>query len=258
MTTDKDTYPVSYFGFPLNHQRHWAPLLGLQDPTTFLHDVLNKVVARGAKSIQVGDHFHMIDGTRPLMFSALLRKDEDGLALLAMYPYAESPEPWPFQVSGIEEDESGLQARRAGSCNGLTFGVFDTLYLRTRSEYPVGSIMPLHVSAIAYHIADSELPPGYAPEFVGYGPMDMFTQEPCAVDEVGLLSIIEDTTEFDFWGVRLRLYVMPMPTLGDTQPRLLVFANPAVCTRQFAPGDRVMAGLWFFGMAPKPGTSLAF
>lgn len=241
---------------PFNHRRHWAILEGVEDAHAFLLQIFKQLLREGsgAGAICRGELCHMVDNRGHLMFSALLRRSEP-LELLAMYPYAESPHAWPLRLDRVEESRDGLEARLVGSCQGVPVSFYDTLYLKNRDAYKRGNIYDLQASAVAYQLEPDELGEEFAPDFVGFGPLSRFSPDTAAApDEIVFHSYIEAATQITFWGVPLRVYVIPLARPErDSEPlRVEVYAHDAVAERPFAVGERVRGVLWLFAMWPAP------
>lgn len=246
---------------PFNHHRHWAILEGVDDAHEFLLQIFKQLLREGsgAGALVRGELCHMVDNRGHLMFSALLRRGER-LELLAMYPYAESPHVWPLLLERIEESADGLEARLLGSSDGATVAFYDTLYLKNRDTYRLGDTYNLQVSAIAYQLEPDQLGEDFAPDFTGFGPLSRFSPDSAAApDEVVFHSYIEAAFAIDFWGVPLRVYVIPLARPDRDKPplRVEVYVHDAVADRQFAVGERVRGVLWLFAMWPAPPTGLA-
>lgn len=246
---------------PFNHRRHWAILEGVEDAHEFLLQIFRQLLqaGSGAGAICRGEMCHMVDNRGHLMFSALLRRSEP-LELLAMYPYAESPHAWPLCLERIEESRDGLEARLIGSVQGVPVGFYDTLYLKNRDAYTCGDTYSLQASAIAYQLEPDELGEEFAPDFVGFGPLSRFSQDAAAApDEIVFHSYIEEIRELTFWGVPLRVYVIPLarPERDQEPLRVEVYVHEAVADRPFAVGERVRGVLWLFAMWPAPGPAAA-
>lgn len=243
---------------PFNHRRHWAILEGVDDAHDFLLQIFKQLLREGsgAGALVRGELCHMVDNRGHLMFSALLRRGEQ-LELLAMYPYAESPHIWPLLLERIEESADGLEARLLGSSDGATVAFYDTLYLKNRDTYRLGDTYNLQVSAIAYQLEPDQLGEEFAPDFTGFGPLSRFSPDSAAApDEVVFHSYIEAVFSIDFWGVPLRVYVIPLARPDRDKPplRVEVYVHDAVADRQFAVGERVRGVLWLFAMWPAPPT----
>ena len=243
---------------PFNHRRHWAILEGVEDAHDFLLQIFKQLLREGsgAGALVRGELCHMVDNRGHLMFSALLRRGEQ-LELLAMYPYAESPHVWPLLLERIEESADGLEARLLGSSDGTTVAFYDTLYLKNRDTYRLGDTYNLQVSAIAYQLEPDQLGEEFAPDFTGFGPLSRFSPDSAAApDEVVFHSYIEEVFAIDFWGVPLRVYVIPLARPARDKPplRVEVYVHDAVADRQFTVGERVRGVLWLFAMWPAPPT----
>lgn len=246
---------------PFNHHRHWAILEGVDDAHEFLLQIFKQLLREGsgAGALVRGELCHMVDNRGHLMFSALLRRGER-LELLAMYPYAESPHVWPLLLERIEESADGLEARLLGSSDGATVAFYDTLYLKNRDTYRLGDTYNLQVSAIAYQLEPDELGEEFAPDFTGFGPLSRFSPDSAAApDEVVFHSYIESVFTIDFWGVPLRVYVIPLARPDRDKPplRVEVYVHETLADREFAVGERVRGVLWLFAMWPAPPAELA-
>lgn len=246
---------------PFNHHRHWAILEGVQDAHAFLLQIFKQLLREGsgAGALVRGELCHMVDNRGHLMFSALLRRGQQ-LELLAMYPYAESPHVWPLRLERIEESADGLEARLLGSSDGAQVAFYDTLYLKNREAYRLGDTYNLQVSAIAYQLEPDELGEEFAPDFTGFGPLSRFSPDSAAApDEVVFHSYIEEVFTIDFWGVPLRVYVIPLARPDRDKPplRVEVYVHDAIADREFSVGERVRGVLWLFAMWPAPPPELA-
>lgn len=246
---------------PFNHRRHWAILEGVDDAHEFLLQIFRQLLREGsgAGAICRGEMCHMVDNRGHLMFSALLRRSEP-LELLAMYPYAESSHVWPLVLERVEESRDGLEARLIGSCQGVAVSFYDTLYLKNRDAYSCGDTYALQASAIAYQLEPDELGEEFAPDFVGFGPLALFSPDTAAApDEIVFHSYIEEVRELTFWGVPLRVYVIPLarPERDKEPLRVEVYVHDAVAERPFAVGERVRGVLWLFAMWPAPRPTFA-
>jgi hypothetical protein len=246
---------------PFNHRRHWAILEGVDDAHDFLLKIFKQLLREGsgAGALVRGELCHMVDNRGHLMFSALLRRGQQ-LELLAMYPYAESPHVWPLRLERIEESADGLEARLLGSSDGAQVAFYDTLYLKNRDAYRLGDTYNLQVSAIAYQLEPDELGEEFAPDFTGFGPLSRFSPDSAAApDEVVFHSYIEEVFTIDFWGVPLRVYVIPLARPDRDKPplRVEVYVHDAIADREFSVGERVRGVLWLFAMWPAPPPELA-
>jgi hypothetical protein len=246
---------------PFGHKRHWAVLEDVEDAHEFLLRIFRQLLSEGsgAGALVRGDLCHLVDNRGQLMFSALVRRTEQ-LELIAMYPYSESPHVWPLELDRIEESSDGLQARLLGSCAGAPVAFFDTLYLKNRDAYRLGDTYQLQVSAVAYQLEPDQLSEDFAPDFAGFGPLSRFSADSeAAPDEIVFHSYIESVGETSFWGVPLRVYIIPLYRPGpDAEPlRVEVYVHDAVADRPFAVGERVRGVLWLFAMWPAPEPALA-
>jgi hypothetical protein len=239
---------------PFSHRRHWAILEGVEDAHGFLLKIFEELLQKDSRAgaFVRNELCHIVDNRGHLMFSALLRRGEQ-LELLAMFPYSESPHIWPVVLERIEESPDGLEARLLGSCAGAAVGVYDTLYLKNRDAYRLGDTYDLQVSAVAYQLEPDQLGDDFAPDFAGFGPLTRFSpDQEAAPDEIVFHSYIESVTETTFWGVPLRVYVIPLARPNpEAEPlRVEVYAHDEVADRVFAVGERVRGVLWLFAMCP--------
>jgi len=174
-----------------------------------------------------------------------------------MFPYSESPHIWPLVLERIEESPDGLEARLLGSCVGAAVGVYDTLYLKNRDAYQLGGTYEMQVSAVAYQLEPDQLGEDFAPDFSGFGPLTRFSpDQEAAPDEIVFHSYIESVAQTTFWGVPLRVYVIPLcrPSPEMEPLRVEVYVHDEVADRVFAVGERVRGVLWLFAMWPTSET----
>jgi hypothetical protein len=234
-----------------DHRRRWSALLaGEPDIDGFLHRVIGTLLrpGSGAAAVVRGDLAHMIDGRGRLMFSALLRKGAT-LAVLAAYPYTESPFRWPLALQKIEESQDRTEGRLLGACHGAQVALYDTLYLKNRDRYRPGETLTPQVSALAYQLEADELPPNFAPDFTGFGLLQM-SRPDAEPEEVVFHSPIQGAEEVSFWGVPVRRYQITLATPGDFPMSLELYASHATAARPFAVGERVRGVAWLFSMVP--------
>src|SRR6476469_1984726 len=70
--------------------------------------------------------------------------------LASAFPEVQDGPAWPITITEIIPWSNGVEGQISGTCNGATFGFFDTRFYANQRKYDVGETYNFHMGALAY------------------------------------------------------------------------------------------------------------
>lgn len=228
---------------PSSHERHLHFLSDRGDLNAAASDIFQTMLQQeNGKAIEHTPYFHLIDGNKDLMMSALIKET----ILLSMLPYYDTDCTWPVKIHETITWANGIEGVLKVAVNGTALiGFYDHFFFANKKIYRTDKTENFAISGLVYTLERIKIESSFSADFCGYFPISAAEQG--AEDEIRFMTRIHEMKAFEFYGIPFVALKVCLAKVEDVEMITTLFAPQSSVPEGLTAGDMVSGMAWMFG-----------